>query len=426
MNKIKKKKKPVSRAFWSYVKYLPANVRARVVRAQFEISSLPRDIIFKQAETVDEIKQALQLVHESYVALNYTDANPTKLHFSKFIALPTSVILIIKSKSEVIGTMSVIPDSALGLPCDTTWNLNKYRKGGNLIGEISSLAIKKSSGLHRGKLLLPLCKMMLLFCMDTLRLDGLVMAATLEVEPFYTDVLLFEKVVEKTGQRHDLVKGNPSTCCYLPLNEKTALKYKAVYGKFDKPRNIHKFFFEDQTENIIFPDPQNCIQAYLIQKNIAQAHVIRENQSLIASFTDVEKQIISDLDISHILPIHFEQKMLFKKKGPRPEIRFRGWCFFAGETSPTAFQFVNISQNGFSLNVKDSDRKIIIGDKLALVLHYEGKLIQCLAQVRWIQWEYRLGCVVTETSAQWTQFVEKILDSLPDVKSRETKNHKTG
>ena len=145
-------KRPISRKFWSFLNYLPKSFQAKFIRAMFEVDyNLPKELVLKQADTEDEIQQALKLVHDSYVELNYMDPKESELRFSKFHALPTTVILVAKFDDVVVGTISIIPDSSLGLPVDTTWDLGKYRRKGKLIAEISSLAIKKGLYLKCGR-----------------------------------------------------------------------------------------------------------------------------------------------------------------------------------------------------------------------------------------------------------------------------------
>lgn len=204
MAKNKKLRRPVSRSFWTLLRYMPSFIRVPFLRSKFEVEyNLPEEMVLKQAETPDEIKQALTLVHDSYVALGYMDQSESRMRFSKFLALPTTVILIAKWNEEVVGTLSIVSDSAFGLPSDPVWSEHKFRERGELIAEISSLSIKKDFVFRRGKLLMALCKIMYLYCSKILKVDAIVASTTTEVEPFYTDILLFKTLKEnQIGRAH--------------------------------------------------------------------------------------------------------------------------------------------------------------------------------------------------------------------------------
>lgn len=72
--KFYKYKRPVTRKFWSYLKYLPSALRKKLIRSKFQLADdLPSELELKIAETKSEIEQALKLVHDSYVELGYME-----------------------------------------------------------------------------------------------------------------------------------------------------------------------------------------------------------------------------------------------------------------------------------------------------------------------------------------------------------------
>jgi hypothetical protein len=417
MARTTKKSQPVSRNFWNYLSFLPAPIRKKLVRSKFEVDyDLPKEIVLKQADTEDEIKQAFQLVHDAYVDLNYIDPHEARLRFSKFHAVPTSIILVIKWEDEVIGTLTIIPDSALGLPCDMTWQVDKYRGAGKLIAEISSLSIKKHFRTRRGKLLMPLCKIMYKYCTEVLQLEGIVISTTLEVESFYTDVLLFEKVIQKTGQEHPLVKGNPSSCCYLDLSkEYIHRRYIKTYNHLSKNKNLYHFFIEAEIPNIKMPKPKDCIQAYMISKNIAKGEIMKQFVSLTKDFTEDEKLILKELDISQVLPIELKDlsaQMALGNRSPRPEVRFQAWCFLKNGFQPIQCQVLDVSDTGFKLSLKESHQVIEKGEHSIFAMEFNGNLFQCKFEVKWVYRDSVIGCLITESCINWILLIDHLLNEL--------------
>jgi hypothetical protein len=415
-SKEKKNKRPISRMFWNYLRFFPQWLQARIIRSKFEVDyNLPEELVFKQAETVEEIRQAFKLVHDSYVELNYMDRTESELRFSVFQALPTTVILVAKLGDDVVGTISIVPDSAVGLPVDMTWDLSKYRKNGKMIAEVTSLAIKKDFRMRRGKLLLPLCKIMFLYCEKIFKLDGIVIATTLEVEPFYLHVLLFEKVISKTGQKHSLVKGNPSTCCFLEINETLKEAYKSVYGRLEMHRNLYYYFVITETPNIHLPIKKAAIQSYNHKKNKASSVIIKREPSLMRDFTAKGRSVVRNLDVSKsILPPPETNSGIFNlpRAEVRFDVRFQVWCIFLGDNQCTEGQVIDISINGFRINLKKTERKTQVNDQFVVVFEFFGQLIHCTAKVKWVSMETRLGCELTENLLQWRHIMKEIHSEL--------------
>lgn len=413
MNAKKKAKRPVSRHFWSLLKFLPKSLRAKFIRSRFEVQlELPPEFIFKQAETAEEIQQAFKLVHDSYVELDYMDPNDAKMRFSKFHTLPTTVILIAKWNDEVIGTISILPDSWMGLPSDTTWNLNKYRSNGQLIAEISSLCIRKDLRGKRGHLLMPLCKAMLRYCTEILKLDGIVIATTVEVEPFYTDILQFQKVTEKTGQKHSLVKNNPSTCCYLNVQSDLEKTYQKIYSGKPKNRDLHYFFFALDLPNIKLPKPRLCIQSYMTLQTSSLSEILENHGSLVSELTEIDKQVVRNLDIAGSLATsHFIKPRAGKPRNfrePRPEVRSDGWCFLDAE-NPNRCRVMDVSKSGFRIQLKNNNARVKQGDKLILIHKFQGQIIPCKAEIKWIQSNVSLGCQILQPSQDWNEMLDQIV-----------------
>ncbi len=391
---------------------MPKPLQAKIIRDNFEVDyDLPSDLIFKQAETEDEIRQAFRLVHDSYVELDYMDRTESELRFSIFHALATTIVLVAKIGDEVIGTISIVPDSAIGLPSDTTWDLSKYRQKGKMIAEVASLAIKKTYRMRRGKILLPLCKIMFMYCERIFKLDGIVIATTLEVEPFYLHVLLFEKVVEKTGQKHHMVKGNPSTCCYLEFNQNLKESYKKIYNKKKKSRNLYHFFVEAETPNIQLPMQRAALQSYNLKKNIASNEMLKKEPSLMRDLSFTEKRVLRNLYASKATPLgpHAHgNRSEYSRDNSRYDVRYSCWCFFFGDTRPIKGQLTDVSSKGFRMNLRDTDRKTEMSENFVVVLEFHGQLIHCSAVVKWVVLDSRLGCELTGGFQSWQRIVGTI------------------
>lgn len=412
--KFVKKSKPVTKKIWKLVKYLPSPLRKRIIRDQFEINyKLPSEYVFKLAETEDEIEQALNIVYESYSLLGYIDDRPEKLHFNTYLCLPTTSILVLKHKDEVVGTMSIVPDSSFGLPSEVTWDLSAIKSKSMRIAEISSLSIKKSHKSSKGHLLLTLCKLMYEYCVKVLELDGIIIAATLEVEPFYTDFLLFSKVVGKTGQEHKSVKGNKSTCCFLNFH-KAKEQYAKEYGLNKRKKNLYYFFTGFKSPNIRLPMEKLSIHGVLYNKNMAMLNVLEKFPSLKDRFTTTDKLKLSNMDPTfHIENILKLDKDLSSRIYPRISIKKQNALLFHPSSKRHLMsQLTDISSNGFGIKCIESQVKLERGDKCVLLLNTPTDVLSIHAVLQW-QSDSQSGYLIEEGSVQdWLGFVKQVFDEI--------------
>jgi hypothetical protein len=64
-------------------------------------------LIFKVAETEEEVRSALSILHDSYVEVGLMNEEPTRLRLTKVHKEPTSIILIAKLQEQVVGTVTI-------------------------------------------------------------------------------------------------------------------------------------------------------------------------------------------------------------------------------------------------------------------------------------------------------------------------------
>lgn len=409
----KKSKRPISRFFWSFLRYLPGPLRTGFIRSQFEVSNdIPPNVIFKQAESEEEIFQALNIVYESFLELNYIDSNEHRLRFNKFLALPNTVILIAKQDDIVLGTISIIPDSHFGLPSEITWPLDKYRQSGKLIAEISSLAIRKDFKLRRGKFLFYLCKIMYLYAKNFLNLDGIVIATTHEVEPFYTDILLFDKVSKTTGQEHSLVKGNPSTCCFLDL-ETAEQRYKKIYNRKPDKRNLYKFFVEKKDLNIVLPKKQTNIMSYTREKNLAQNKIFKKYKSLLNNLSVDDVRVLKSSDqfsLYNSLPKSSDHSIPLIKDRLRIEVRSSAWLFIKNVDRPLKCKVIDVSSGGVKVLLKEAFESFLNEiSKASIAINVDNLTVMCNMEIIWRSPDQIFGARIINPPADWCVIVEKLI-----------------
>ena len=113
-------------------------------RLQESVPQFLRPVEFRVVQTLQELKTALGLVYREYLKRNYTQPNPACLKLSIYHALPTTTTFLALHRSgRVLGTISLIVDSPLGLPMDEVYKLelDRLRKQGLVLAETGLLAL---------------------------------------------------------------------------------------------------------------------------------------------------------------------------------------------------------------------------------------------------------------------------------------------
>jgi hypothetical protein len=101
------------------------------------------DFEFRPVETPEEFEEAGHIAYKEYLSSGYIPTNQAKLKLSVYQALPiTTTLVAVYKGSYVVGTLSFVEDSALGLPMEGVYHeeLNELRKQGRRIVEASALA----------------------------------------------------------------------------------------------------------------------------------------------------------------------------------------------------------------------------------------------------------------------------------------------
>ncbi len=162
----------------------------------------------------------------------------------------------------MVGTISLVVDTSLGLSADNIADLSKYRSKGARLAEISGLAVKKSERKKGNVTFMSLAIECVNYSKFIVGCEFLVSVINRKAEFLYSDIFLFNKL-SKTKQEYDLV--NDSNAISMILDARSYLeKFKSVYGKMDEERNLYKA--------IVNPCWKYCVQKekfdyFLISKN---------------------------------------------------------------------------------------------------------------------------------------------------------------
>jgi hypothetical protein len=152
----------------------------------------------KIAETLDEYRQAFNIVYKEYDLVGYiTKPHPAQLHYGIHSLLPTTCVFTFKSCMDVISTLTQVEDSRLfGLPMDALYKpeIDQLRAQGRKVAEICALATPSEGRWHN--LLMFLGKAYFQYALEAKVNDILIMVNPKHVT-FYKAIFMFEEFAEE-------------------------------------------------------------------------------------------------------------------------------------------------------------------------------------------------------------------------------------
>src|SRR4051794_39930832 len=111
----------------------PPNVRIDFVEP-------PENVRIHLARTEEELRSAFSLTYRTYVSQGAMRPNPLGLRILPQHAITGSAVAVAFDDDRIIGTMSMLCDSAIGLPMDSAFDLSPFRQGRGVV-ELGAFAV---------------------------------------------------------------------------------------------------------------------------------------------------------------------------------------------------------------------------------------------------------------------------------------------
>lgn len=232
---------------------LPQARRHSVYRSFVDCDPAPNPrLVLKIAETREELEACFELLHDAYVASGFMTPDPSGLRVTIYHALPTTTTLCAKLDDQVVGTLSLIRESAIGFPLQRIFDLSAIRAKEGNIAEVSALAVHPRFRRTGGTILFPLMKFMYEYCTTFFDTRHLVIAVNPRHIEMYESLLYFRRLTASVVENYDFVNGAPAIGATLDLRHAPDILRKAYAGK-PLRRNLYHYFKETQLPNIQIP-----------------------------------------------------------------------------------------------------------------------------------------------------------------------------
>ncbi|PCJ56240.1 MAG: hypothetical protein COA79_19505 [Planctomycetota bacterium] len=213
-----------------------------------------RDITVSVANKLTDRIQAYNLLYSVYVEKEFVSPNKSKMWYSLFDAHPDTVTFIAKDNNKVVGAITVVFDSEMGLPAESVYSkeIDQLRKINRKPTEIISLGISKDA---RGaqNILIKLFNLAYLTAKEIHLASDFIITINPKHAPFYIKKMFFKIIGE--NKSYDKVGGAPATLLILNFKkvEKVinAIRLKTYNNKTNCRFFIPLLFIEDEKEEVI-------------------------------------------------------------------------------------------------------------------------------------------------------------------------------
>jgi len=196
-------------------------------------------------------EKAFRLVHDIYLGKGYALRSSGELWCTIHHLHPYTLTFLAMKAGQAAGTISIVPDSRLGLPADTIFpeQLAFLRKAGRRLSEIFSLGVNEGVAHRTVDLTMHLYRLVHLAATRLSHDTDIVASVMAHHAAFYSKILLFDEVSPesrqspKTGEQVVFTRMNLET-----MERRYAERYSRLKGK----RNLFRWFFQnEETEALV-------------------------------------------------------------------------------------------------------------------------------------------------------------------------------
>jgi len=198
------------------------------------------DLTVRPAASRQELEEAYHLVYTGYLQYGYLEPDPSELRLSVFNAFPTTVTFVAVLRGEhIVATISLIPDSPIGLPMDEIYHeeAQRLRDAGRELAEVTMLADRRLEIRRSLPMLLLMMKRVFDYATLILNANDLCITINPRHETYYERYLLFRHLGGL--KTYPSVRNNPALAKRLNLD--------TVRSECQGNEELVNEFFRDRT-----------------------------------------------------------------------------------------------------------------------------------------------------------------------------------
>ncbi|MBS1143897.1 MAG: hypothetical protein H6R14_1303 [Proteobacteria bacterium] len=397
---------------------LPEKSRHNVYRSFVDCDPEPnKRLVLKIAETREELEACFKLLHDAYVTSGFMTPDPSGMRVTIYHALPTTTTLCAKFDDQVVGTLSLIRESAIGFPLQRIFDLTGVREKEGNIAEVSALAVHPRFRRTGGTILFPLMKFMYEYCTTFFDTRHLVIAVNPRHIEMYESLLFFKRLTANVVENYDFVNGAPAVGATLDLKHAPETMRKAYAGKSTN-RNLYHYFIETRLPNIQIPHRRFFTTNDPVLTPDLIDYFFNKKTNVFAELSDRKKallHLIYDLpEYRDILPAvpdtgvvgQMRQHRRFSVKCPA-RINNKTAMF----DKPINVEINEVSRYGFRARIpSEVPRDVWLNATVQLGLHEISRLTVQVAREEEVDDQHFCGFRIGEPDLVWRKFVTALYE----------------
>lgn len=404
------------KAFYFIVKNLPTPIRHSVYRSLYaEIpTTMPDGLTFELARTRDDIEAAFKLLHDAYVEQGFIDPQPSGMRLIVQHALPTTSILVAKLNDKVIGTISVMRDTPLGLPMEKVFDISNLKLQGKRVAELSCLAIhpdfRRKMG---GNIFFPLTLFAATYSMNSFGTDYLVWNLYPHHADFYNAIFGSTHLNGDKKICKDYL-GAPAAGIQVDLSN-VEIFAKKKYAHKDVKRNLHAYTFITKHPFFKYPPKEVGVINYPVMTPEFFQYFFAQRTKILQNMTELEEQVIARYypleSYAKVIPIS-RYKVENKRSHERWDIRITGACL-TPEGSKIKMILLDVSLHGF---------KVHLSEEVKLNQRYffevalpTGEKAVMVASATWKSDDNVYGFKIANANKKWNELIDMQADALKKI-----------
>lgn len=417
MRPIRLLKDMTDRALRQLLLPLPRRKRYRVLRffAHYDPAPSPR-LVFKIAETREELEACFRLLHDAYVRHGYMEPHPSGMRVTIYNALPTTTTLCALFDNKVVGTLSLIRESAIGLPLQRIFDLTSVRAKRGNIAEVSGLAIHPAFQQQGGLILMPLMKCLYEYCTSFFDTRHLVIAVNPRHIETYESLFFFRRLSANVVPSYDFVNGAPAVGATLDLKHAPEILRKC-YGARPVRRDLHHYFVAMRLPNIEMPHRRFFTTNDPVMTPDLIDHFFNRKTAVFATLSDRKKALLHTIydlpDYRQVLPpLPPAADTSMVRQHRRFSVKCPGRLSSPdGKEAAIQMEVSEVSRYGFRAR---TDQPLQVDTWLTALIQL-GRLETSVLLVRSVQdmefeGGHRYGFQIGEPDLVWRKFVNALYD----------------
>ena len=389
------------------MRFIPKRLRHTLFRKSVSVDfQNSNDVVFKIAETLEELEQAFKLVYQVHLQKKLVALNSSEMKLSKIHALPTTKVLIAVKNNEVVSVLCLSLESQLRTACEEHFDLSSLKVQNKCFIEVSNFVYDPHAVEDFKSYLFPLCKLGLELNKSFFKADYLVTALAAEDFDYWHSLFFLDKISEKSVRYQDF-HSKPAVCVFADV-KKLEDKFFMRYGRRKARNNLHQYLFVSSDSRLRVPQMHEIVPHKYSPKILDFFFNIKTN--IFAHLTSFETRtlhkIYDEPEYAEVLPsIGFRTKFENHRNAKRYHAHLTGQIKREhSEVAAVPITIKTVSLGGVGA---------ICEQKLSAELTYrlnvdigEKVHIDLLVSPVWSSRDQTYGFIIRNESPAWLSFIE--------------------